>query len=556
MRIIYNNHQKRAQLKRMLTQLDRLVREDRFQALPARERKSFIHRLRRLMRQLQPDLSRLDLRPALLGVLAALGIGIGSNRVAAQNFLPQQNNPFGLVSISSYEAKPFLVDIDGDGDLDLFSGSADGDVYYFQNTGTLLTPAFAAPVTNPFGITAGYYYTAPTLQDMDNDGDYDLFLGEGYPVSIYYMQNTGTNLAPAFAAPIVNAFGIDFSNLGLTYAYEAKPATADLDGDGDFDLIATLNYGQVIYFQNTGTNAAPAFATGLINPFGLISLPYYAAPTVGDLDGDGDFDLGIYNNTGDFNYFENTGTAMAPAFASPITNPFGIQPGYYYTGATLADLDGDSDLDLLTGIATGEFLYQENAPGSANQAPVLVLGSNQDSICTIDTLGPIQITATDPDLTIPTVTATSTNQAVIPDANIFISGTAPNQQLTAIPIAPGNAEIVVVASDSITSDADTISVNVRDCSIAIDESFFAKEFDVYPNPADKALHYVLDLHSPVNGLRVELVDLVGKVVYAEDINGGGSSFNGELNVSRQAAGVYFLRIRTELYRFNRKIVIE
>jgi hypothetical protein len=145
---------------------------------------------------------------------------------------------------------------------------------------------------------------------------------------------------------------------------------------------------------------------------------------------------------------------------------------------------------------------------------------------------------------------------VIPDANISINGVAPNYMLTAVPILDGSAEIVVVASDSITSAADTISVTVDDCIIAINESFFAKEFEVYPNPADKRVRYRIDLHAPVGSLRLELTDLHGRVVQVEQINDGGSQFNGELDVSQHAAGVYFLRVRTNLYRFNRKLVIE
>lgn len=556
MRIIYNSYQKQAQLKRMLSRLDRLVREDRFQALPANKRKSFVHRLRRLVRQLKLDLSGLNLRPAMLGALAALGIGITTQKAKAQNFLPQVQNAFNLTNIGYYEAKPALVDIDGDGDLDLFSGSSDGIVFYFENIGTPMVPSFDTIQANPFGITGGTYYTAPTFKDMDNDGDFDLFLGEAYPISLLYFENTGTNTAPAFAAAAVNPFGLDFTNLGLAYAYEAKPAAVDLDGDGDFDLLVTEAYGNIIYFENTGNNMAPAFATGLLNQFGLTQQPYYASPTVGDLDTDGDLDVGIWTNNGNLNYFENTGTVMAPAFAAPVTNPFGIQPGYYYTGAALGDLDGDGDLDLIMGNGTGDLFYQENAPGSANQPPVLVLGTNSDTICEFDTLGPIPIMAMDPDSTIPTVSAASTNQAVIPDANISITGTAPNYMLTALPIMDGTAEIVVVASDSITSSADTITVTVDDCLIAIDENFFAKEFEVYPNPADKQVRYNLDLHSPVSSLRLELVDLQGRVVQATQVNDGGSRYNGELDISAHAAGVYFLRVRTELYRFNRKLIIE
>ena len=79
-----------------------------------------------------------------------------------------------------------------------------------QNTGTNTAPAFAAPVNNPFGITATYQYAFPSFTDLDNDGDYDLAVGEYYG-AIQYFENTGTAMAPAFAAPVSNPFGLNAS---------------------------------------------------------------------------------------------------------------------------------------------------------------------------------------------------------------------------------------------------------------------------------------------------------------------------------------------------------
>src|SRR5262245_20207914 len=47
---------------------------------------------------------------------------------------------------------PALVDLDGD--VDLLVGSHAGGFSYFANTGIAKTPAFAAPVANPFGLSA------------------------------------------------------------------------------------------------------------------------------------------------------------------------------------------------------------------------------------------------------------------------------------------------------------------------------------------------------------------------------------------------------------------
>ena len=74
-----------------------------------------------------------------------------------------------------------------------------------------------------------------------------------------------------------------------------------------------------------------------------------------DLDGDGDMDGIGGGYYGDFQYYENTGTANAPAFAAPVQNPFGLTTVYYSTLASFADLDGDGDLDILRGVMGGYY---------------------------------------------------------------------------------------------------------------------------------------------------------------------------------------------------------
>ncbi len=70
---------------------------------------------------------------------------------------------------------------------------------------------------------------------------------------------------------------------------------------------------------------------------------------LGDMDGDGDLDMvtATYNK---IKYFENVGTKDSPSFSDLgiIGNPKG---GHHFAtiGITLADLDSDGDLDIVTG---------------------------------------------------------------------------------------------------------------------------------------------------------------------------------------------------------------
>jgi hypothetical protein len=201
---------------------------------------------------------------------------------------------------------------------------------------------FAPPVANPFSIALQDSIIVPAFADIDNDGDQDLFVYAGYG-NIYYFQNTGTPTAPAFAAPLLNPFSL----VVKPSAY--KPDFADLDGDGDLDMLMGEYYGILRYYQNTGTPTAPSFAIGVPNPFGLDSTNEVALPAFADLDHDGDLDLLVSAYYGALTYFQNIGTATVPNFATQVQVPYGLDSTNGAGCPDFADLDNDGDLDLLVG---------------------------------------------------------------------------------------------------------------------------------------------------------------------------------------------------------------
>jgi len=267
-------------------------------------------------------------------------------------FLIPSTNPFGLSDVGAYAA-PGFVDVDGDGDLDAFVGNSAGEVRFFRNTGTPTSPAFASPSLQPFGLHVVTYDAVPRFEDIDGDGDFDAFLGSEYG-DVVFFRNTGSASSPAFLDAGFNPLGI--TNVG-DYS---SPALGDIDGDGDLDLLVGSSSGDSFFFGNTGTSSSPAFAAGPTNPFGMSNVTAFAAPTLVDLDGDGDLDALVWNEAGDSLFFANTGAAASPAFASPASNRFGLTNVGGSGVAAFADIDGDGDLDAFVGNAAGQIVFFRN----------------------------------------------------------------------------------------------------------------------------------------------------------------------------------------------------
>jgi len=270
----------------------------------------------------------------------------------AQHFDSPQENPFGLTNISA-SALAF-ADLDNDGDLDLLTIDGPGNFQYFINSGTTTSPSFGTPQENPFGFTN---IGASTLYfvDLDNDGDLDLMSIDG-PGNFQYFKNNGTKTSPSYGSPQENPFGL--TNMGASVL-----AFVDLDNDGDLDLLTIDGPGNFQYFINNGTKTSPSFGTAQENPFGLYDMGASVLDFV-DLDKDGDWDLMTIDGPGNFQYFINNGTKTSPSFGTPQENPFGL----YDMGASVlafADLDNDSDKDLMTIDGPGNFQYFKNSSSNS-----------------------------------------------------------------------------------------------------------------------------------------------------------------------------------------------
>lgn len=151
---------------------------------------------------------------------------------------------YDSITVDCYLAAVFR-DLDADGDLDvLISTAGDGWLFFYRNTGTPQLPDYTREDTIWAQGMGPPYCFSPELVDIDADGDYDLFASNLGSVSFY--QNNGTPQNYSFAA-VTGSFA------GAAVGSWADPTFCDIDGDSDYDLFIGNGAGRLYFYRNDGT---------------------------------------------------------------------------------------------------------------------------------------------------------------------------------------------------------------------------------------------------------------------------------------------------------------
>ncbi|MCX7020893.1 MAG: VCBS repeat-containing protein, partial [bacterium] len=166
--------------------------------------------------------------------------------------------------------------------------------------------------------------------DVDNDGDNDIFYATSGSVGWRANDGSGgtwTNHSVGSASGVSSIF------------------TADIDGDGDVDVVATMGTsGAVTWWSNDdgsgGSWTSHAIATGFTDAAGVC---------VADVDGDSDLDV-IAGGGSSITWWSNDGGAGA-SWTQHL-----VYTGENISSVAAADIDGDTDIDIATTSYTGNRL--------------------------------------------------------------------------------------------------------------------------------------------------------------------------------------------------------
>ncbi|WP_048324295.1 LamG-like jellyroll fold domain-containing protein, partial [Crocosphaera watsonii] len=296
-----------------------------------------------------------------------------------------ENNPLHDITKNFTFASVAFIDIDNDGNDDVLVGHFDG-IAYFRNTGDSNNPNYVQVTgnLNPFNSldSSNIKFITPAIADIDNDGDDDVFFGSDEN-KIIYFENQSFVVNNQFVIEFNEESGtgnpLDPFNVGRFNT----PTFGDVDNDGDADLLVGNPSGIIRYYENTGTidtngNVVFEEKTGTDNPFADINIEadntstnndnepiIDSVPTLADIDNDGDLDLFIGERGGVINYFENlgfdeNGQLTFIAQNGPDVALDGEEVPSGFSKPIFVDIDNDNDLDAFVGQNNGGVVFYEN----------------------------------------------------------------------------------------------------------------------------------------------------------------------------------------------------
>ena len=173
---------------------------------------------------------------------------------------------FPFTAESRFSTPATIVDVDNDGDYEIVAGCNSGDLYVLHHDATLYAQYDTGDDIRG-GISVG---------DLNNDGQLDLLFG-GYDDNIHVWDPVANELLPGWP-------------VDLGYNSLSEPVLADLDGDGQLEVLVARKTGKVFGYESDGSLMAnfPISVEGSIE----------SSPAIEDIDNDGDLELIIGTTAG------------------------------------------------------------------------------------------------------------------------------------------------------------------------------------------------------------------------------------------------------------------
>lgn len=266
-------------------------------------------------------------------------------------------------------AFPVLTDYNGDGLLDLIVAdygafNSTNDTYLSQlslyvNVGTATQPVFNLITENfaSLDIQIGLGGLFPAFADMDNDGDRDMIVGNENGTLSYFNNTAGAGNPYNFT--LVTAGMTDVNSTVMDVGSFSVPMIIDIDRDNDFDLVVGNKTGKLSYYVNMGTNVTPVFKF-ITDYLGQVNVKQWwdnnGYSAPTYIDSAGNYQFFIGSKSGFIHHYNNIDGNLTGTFTRVDSTVFEIPEGIRSTCA-LADLNNDGAMDIITGNYRGGLTF-------------------------------------------------------------------------------------------------------------------------------------------------------------------------------------------------------
>ncbi|MEM7536899.1 MAG: FG-GAP-like repeat-containing protein [Chloroflexota bacterium] len=274
------------------------------------------------------------------------------------------------------KAGAVLVDLDADSDLEILVGSegkSEGDtvvhgaLYAFNADGSLVE---GWPVTMQGNVDHARILSTPAVADLDGNGKADMIIVSLNDGRLHAFNADGTVFNPDGGGAWPVSIGDEADKFGAQ-ALNSSPAIADLDGDGDLEIVVGSQDNQVYAVELEGDNAGNQLWT-FETEDSVVATPVIADidPTVAGLEtiiGSGDAGIFLLDKDGNQLWAKYTNNAIEGS-------------------ALVADIDGDNLMEIIIG-SRDQKVYALNHDGTtvAGEWPV----ATQSEVKSTATMGDV-----------------------------------------------------------------------------------------------------------------------------------------------------------------------
>ena len=430
--------------------------------------------------------------------------------------------------ISSFPAS-FYLDVDGDGLKDLMAapnlsitrGEDYNGLWFYRNITSNEFPEFELVQKNFLieGMIDAGTESHPAFVDYNGDGLMDIVIGcetrfdPLKPINPFLMlyANTGTASEPNYI--LLDEDWLGFNDRVNSTNNSLHPTFADMDNDGDQDILVGEASGRLFYGENTAGPGNPMQFPSFEFDYDSIDVGSFSTPTVVDLNRDGLPDLVIGESRGKLNYYENTGTANSPQFSRTPTNDFLGQVDVRSQGAfegfsSPLFLDHNGSYRLFSGSIGGDIWYYEDIENN------LLPG---EAFTRVDsTYGEVN------------------------------EGTESNLALADI----NNDEILDLLVGNRRGGLSLFESTFKvDGTVGLPDFAPLSALKVYPNPAQTQLQ--VEFPERLEGV-LRVYDTQGRLLMKMNIN----TAEQQLEVGSLATGVYFLEVQTTATTYRSRFIVE